>query len=258
LKTSVFFTGRNFYGEKKIIRQLSLILEPGKFYGLIGPNGCGKSTLLDILIRVKKPTSGNINLDEKPLDGYSKRVLSKAIALVPQNFYINFPFTAAEVVMMGRYPHIPRFAKATVEDIGLIKNIMKRTGTEQFKNRFISELSGGERQRVVIARALAQDTPFLFLDEATSNLDINHALSLLNLAKEGTEKSNKTVVSVMQDINLAALFCDEFVFMKEGQVVMSGPVRETLKDETLKGVFGVDSKIAFNEYANANQVVFKR
>jgi len=247
-----------FYGEKAIIRQLSLVLESGKFYGLIGPNGCGKSTLLDILIRVRKPASGHISFNGKPLDGYSKRALSKALALVPQNFYINFPFTAEEVVMMGRYPHIPRFAKATVEDIGMIKTIMKRTETGQFKNRFISELSGGERQRVVIARALAQDTPFLFLDEATSNLDINHALSLLNLAKEGTEKLNKTVVSVMQDINLAALFCDEFVFMKEGQVVMSGPARETLKDETIKRVFGVDSKIAFDDYADAMQVVFKR
>ena len=247
-----------FYGEKEIIQQLSLILEPGKFYGLIGPNGCGKSTLLDILIRVRKPASGRITFNGKPLDGYSKRALSKVMALVPQNFYINFPFTAEEVVMMGRYPHIPRFAQAAVEDIRMVKNIMKRTETEQFKNRFISELSGGERQRVVIARALAQDTPFLFLDEATSNLDINHALSLLNLAKEGTEKSNKTVVSVMQDINLAALFCDEFVFMKEGQVVMSGPARETLKNEILKEVFDVDSKITFDDYADANQVVFKR
>jgi len=247
-----------FYGEKKIIQQLSMILEQGKFYGIIGPNGSGKSTLLDILIRVRKPASGNMYFNGKPLIDYSKRELSRAVALVPQNFYINFPFTAEEIVMMGRYPHIPRFSQPTAEDIRMVKNIMKETETEKFKNRFISELSGGERQRVVIARALAQDTPFLFLDEATSNLDINHALSLLNLAKAGTETSNKTVISVMQDINLAALFCDEFIFIKEGQVVMSGPARETLKNETLKEVFDVDSKIAFDEYANANQVVFRR
>ena len=247
-----------FYGEKAVIRQLSLILESGKFYGLIGPNGCGKSTLLDILIRVKRPASGNISLNGRPLEGYPKRALSKAMALVPQNFYINFPFTAREIVTMGRYPHIPRFAKATAEDIRIIENIMQRTETEVFKNRLISELSGGERQRVVIARALAQDTPFLFLDEATSNLDINHALSLLKLAKEGTERLNKTVVSVMQDINLAALFCDEFVFMKEGRVVVSGPAADTLKSETLKTVFGVESKIVCDEYADALQVIFKR
>ncbi len=247
-----------FYGEKKIIQQLSMILEQGKFYGIIGPNGSGKSTLLDILIRVRKPASGNMYFNGKPLIDYSKRELSRAVALVPQNFYINFPFTAEEIVMMGRYPHIPRFSQPTAEDIRMVKNIMKETETEKFKNRFISELSGGERQRVVIARALAQDTPFLFLDEATSNLDINHALSLLNLAKAGTETSNKTVISVMQDINLAALFCDEFIFIKEGQVVMSGPARETLKNEILKEVFDVDSKIAFDEYANANQVVFRR
>lgn len=247
-----------FYGEKAVIRELSLILESGKFYGLIGPNGCGKSTLLDILIRVRKPAAGNITFNGKPLEDYSKRALSKALALVPQNFYINFPFTAKEIVTMGRYPHIPRFAKATIEDIRIIEDIMKQTETEPFKNQLISELSGGERQRVVIARALAQDTPFLFLDEATSNLDINHALSLLNLAKEGTEKLNKTVVSVMQDINLAALFCDEFVFMKEGQVVISGPARDTLRSDTLKEVFDVDSKIVNDEYADAMQVIFRR
>ena len=247
-----------FYGEKAVIRELSLILESGKFYGLIGPNGCGKSTLLDILIRVRKPASGNILFNGKPLGDYSKRALSKVLALVPQNFYINFPFTAKEIVTMGRYPHIPRFAQATNEDIRIIEDIMKKTETEPFKNRFISELSGGERQRVVIARALAQDTPFLFLDEATSNLDINHALSLLNLAKEGTEKSDKTVVSVMQDINLAALFCDEFVFMKEGRVVKSGPACDTLRSDTLKEVFDVDSKIVNDEFSDAMQVIFRR
>ena len=111
---------------------------------------------------------------------------------------------------------------------------------------------------MVIARAIAQDTPYLFLDEATSNLDINHALALLNMAKQGTERGDKTVIAVMQDINLAALFCDELVFIDQGRVVGSGPVDDILTPQTLRSVFNVDAKVYFESYTDANQVVFRR
>ena len=140
----------------------------------------------------------------------------------------------------------------------MVAEIMEKTETDEFTDRYITELSGGERQRVVIARAIAQDTPYLFLDEATSNLDINHALALLNIAKQGTERGDKTVIAVMQDINLAALFCDELVFIDQGRVVGSGPVGDILTPQTLRSVFNVDAKVYFESYTNANQVVFRR
>ena len=246
------------YDDKKAIDGLTLRLSEGIFYGVIGPNGCGKSTLLDLLIGHRKPASGRIRYRGKDLSVYSKRELSREIALVPQNFYINFPFTAEEIMMMGRYPYIPRFSQPSKEDVHIIREIMEKTETEDFKDRYITELSGGERQRVVIGRALAQDTPFLMLDEATSNLDINHSLSLLNLAKEKTEKESKTVIAVMQNMNLAAMYCDDLIFMKQGRVAANGSVEDILTPETIRSVFNVESKIQFEPYANASQILFKR
>jgi len=246
------------YNDKKAIDGLSLSLNEGKFYGIIGPNGCGKSTLLDLLAKHQTPASGRIVYKKRALAGYSRRVLSREIALVPQNFYINFPFRAEEIVMMGRYPYIPRFSRPSEKDVRIVDEIMKKTQTAEFKHRYITALSGGERQRVVFARAMAQDTPFLILDEATSNLDVNHALSLLELAKRGTENQGKTVIAVMQNMNLAAMFCEELVFMKDGRVVAGGPTDDVLTSETIRSVFGVESRIRYEPYADANQVVFKR
>ena len=246
------------YPDKKVLEGLSLSIDRGKFYGFIGPNGCGKSTFLDLLAKHRRPASGCIRLNGRDLSDFSKRELSSHVALVPQNFYINFPFTAKEVVMMGRYPHIPRFSRPSAEDVRVVAETMEKTETDEFTDRYITELSGGERQRVVIARAIAQDTPYLFLDEATSNLDINHSLALLNIAKQGTERGDKTVIAVMQDINLAALFCDELVFIDQGRVVGSGRVGDILTPQTLRSVFNVDAKVYFESYTDANQVVFRR
>jgi len=245
------------YKSKKVINSLTLTLEAGVFYGIIGPNGCGKTTLLDLMINHLQPTAGRIRYKGRTLAGYSKKVLSREIALVPQNFYINFPFTAKEVVMMGRYPHIKRFAAPSTRDIRFVHDIMEQTDTLEFENRFITQLSSGERQRVIFARALAQDSPVLVLDEATSNLDINHALGMLKLAARGVNEK-KTVIAVMQDINLAAAFCDHLIFVRHGGVVANGPIDKILNSETLRDVFQVDSKIYFEPYSDSMQVVFKK
>ena len=246
------------YKSKKVIESLSLTLEAGVFYGIIGPNGCGKTTLLDLMINHLQPTAGRIRYKGKTLAGYSKKSLSREIALVPQNFYINFPFTAKEVVMMGRYPHIKKFAAPSIRDTSFVQDIMEKTDTLEFENRFITQLSSGERQRVIFARALAQDSPVLVLDEATSNLDINHALGMLKLAAQGVANEKKTVIAVMQDINLAAAFCDQLIFVQHGNVVANGPIDKILNSEILREVFKVDSKIYFEPYSDSMQVVFKK
>lgn len=246
------------YGEKVVIKDLSIDIVPAKFYGIIGPNGCGKSTLLDLLTRHKRPEQGSIRFNGNNLARYSKKFLARQIALVPQNFYINFPFTAEQIVIMGRYPHMSRFAAPSKTDMDIVHRVMDATDTDIFKNRYITELSGGERQRVVFARALAQETNILILDEATSNLDVNYALMLLNLAEKRVVADQKTVIAVFQDINLAALFCDYLLFMSSGRIVAHGETDQVLTQALLNRIFHVEAKVAFDSYCNAKQVVFKK
>ncbi len=232
--------------------------EPGKFYGIIGPNGSGKTTVLDLLSKHISPVEGDISYKGKNIASYSRKVLSRELALVPQNFYIRFPFTVQEIVMMGRYPHIPRFASPSADDVAMVEEIMEKTGISEFADRYITELSGGERQRVVFARALAQNTPVLILDEATSNLDINYAISLLNISENRVREKGSTVISVMQDINLAAVYCDYLIFLHRGRIVCHGFTSEVLTPDTIQTVFNVDAKVYRESYSDSLQVVFKK
>jgi len=246
------------YADRKVIDDISIALVPGKFYGIIGPNGSGKTTMVDLLSRHRLPAQGRISYDGRALSSFSKKELSREIALVPQNFYINFPFTVKEIVMMGRYPHIPRFAAPSSDDLNILQNVMQLTEINQFANRYITELSGGERQRVVFARALAQDTPVLILDEATSNLDINFSISLFNIAEQRVRQNGDTVVAVMQDINLAAGYCDHLVFMSGGRIAAHGATQTVLNPETLRTVFNIEAKVYHESYSQSLQVVFRK
>ena len=246
------------YNGKKVIDDFSIMLETGRFYGVLGPNGSGKTTLIDLIINHRQPAEGQIRYKGEPLSGYTKKALSREIALVPQDFYINFPFTASEVVMMGRYPHMPRFSAPSDADIRIVLDIMEKTETLWFEHRYITQLSGGERQRVVFARALAQEAPVLVLDEATSSLDINHAISLMKMATRRVREDGKTVIAIMQDMNLAAAFCDYLIFLNNGKITAKGPVDEVLTREILQTVFGVESKVYFEPYLESLQVVFKK
>jgi len=246
------------YADRRVIDDISLALVPGKFYGIIGPNGSGKTTMLDLLARHRLPDEGDISYQGKLLSSFSKKALSKEIAMVPQNFYINFPFTVEQIVMMGRYPHIPRFSAPSADDLNILQSVMQLTEINEFANRYITELSGGERQRVVFARALAQDTPVLILDEATSNLDINFSINLLNIAEQRVRTNENTVVAVMQDINLAAGYCDYLIFMSGGKIAAHGDTRSVLNPETLRAVFNIEAKVYEESYSRSLQVVFKK
>jgi len=244
------------YENRAIFSGISLEMGTGSFHGVLGPNGSGKTTLLDLITGHLKPETGNILLDGRRLDDFNAWELAKKCALVPQDFSVNFPFTVDQVVMMGRYPHLGRFSGPGAKDRELVDQAMAATGISDFSQRLVTELSGGERQRVVFARALAQDAACLILDEAFANLDIRHTLGLMALVADRVKNNGLTVISVMQDLNLAARFCRSLLFIKNGQIAAHGPVDEVLTESVIYKVFQVSSKVYYDETIKCRQVVF--
>ena len=235
------------YGPKAVIENLSLRFEAGHFYGIIGPNGCGKSTLIDLLAGHLRPERGGVRLNGRPLQRLDRKTLARSIALVPQDFRINFPYTCQEIVMMGRYPYIPRFARPGEADHAIVEEVIQQTDLDGFQSRYVNQLSGGERQR----------TPVLLLDEATASLDMRHTMAMLNLAS-GRVSSASLVIAVIQNINLAAMYCDRLICMSAGGVVASGPLERVLSAEVLRAVFQVDARVEYNDYCDTLQVAFKK
>jgi iron complex transport system ATP-binding protein len=245
------------HGETPIIKDLSHRFSPGKFHGILGPNGSGKTTLLDLISGFMPPDKGEILLDAAKLSILSKNQIAQTLSLVSQDYYINFPFSVEDVVMMGRHPFIKRFSHPSPSDVDGVARAMDITGISHLKERRVTELSGGEKQRCILARALCQDTPVLLLDEAFSNMDINHTLVMLGLIKKMIQRTKKTIICVLHDLNLAAAWADEIVFLKNGEIAASGSTQDTMTRENIEQVFQVESKVEFNDYVQAKQVYFK-
>jgi iron complex transport system ATP-binding protein len=246
------------YGPLQVLRGLSLSILPGRFYGIVGPNGCGKTTLLDLMAGSRRPRAGRLLFQGKDLETYAGNQLARHVAMVPQEFVTNFPFTVLETVLMGRHPHIPRFAAPTATDLALVEKAMEQMELGDLREKLVTELSGGEKQRVVLARALAQDTPTLLMDEPTSNLDVNHSLAALGVMDGLVRQEGRTVVAVMHDLNLAAAFCDHLIFMRDGRIHGAGPTGEVLDSRNLREVFGVRARVKWDDFAGSRVVVFKK
>ena len=245
------------YAGVPAVDDISLSLLPGRFYGIVGPNGSGKTTLLDLLTGLKHPGSGSIRFRDKPLQSYSRRELARQLALVPQEFDTGFGFTVEEIVLMGRHPHIDRFAAPSNKDWEAVDRAMVGIGISELRHRYTDTLSGGQKQRTVVARALAQDTPVLLFDEATSSLDVKYTMQIFNLARHLVRKESRTVIAVMHNLNLAAAYCDHLIFIKEGRLQQQGPTVETMTAATIAEVFGVQAQVAIDPYSRVHQVSFQ-
>jgi iron complex transport system ATP-binding protein len=246
------------HGQNRIFEGLSMELAAGRFHGILGPNGCGKTTLLDLLAGHLKPNAGRITFEGRRIDTYSRRQLAKRLSLVPQEENANFPCTVEQMVMMGRYPHLPRFGRPTDRDVAVVSRALQESGVASLRHRPVTALSGGERQRVVFARAMAQEAEVMLLDEATSHLDPAHALTLLAAAKDRVTNRAATVLAVFHNLNLAALFCDELVLMSPGRIYDQGPVEQVMTSEAVGRVYNVSARAEFDDFAGARQVVFRR
>ena len=244
------------YGDNQVLHDISLELAPGRFYGIVGPNGCGKSTLLDLLGGIKRPGSGKIDFLGAPLSSYPKRKLARHLALVPQEVDCGFGFTVEEIVLMGRHPHRPRFAAPSEADWAAVERAMDQIGILPLRHRQTTTLSGGQKQRAVVARALAQDTPLLLFDEATSSLDIKYTLHIFNLVRSLVHDQGRSIIAVIHNLDLAAAYCDYLLFMKEGRIVRQGPSEQTMTTETISEVFDVAARVAVDPHNGRPQVSY--
>ena len=229
-------------GNNEILKGVSIDSKNREFIGIIGPNGSGKSTLLKCIYRILKPNNGCIMLGEEDISKMSVKESAKKLAVVAQHNYYNFDFSVGEVVLMGRSPHKKSLEPDNSEDYDIVNESLEKVGMLGFKNRSFSTLSGGEQQRVILARALAQQTPCLILDEPTNHLDIKYQLSLINIVKS----LNLTVISAIHDLNIAAMYCDRLFVMKNGQIVGSGIPQEVLTKEFIKEIYDIDVEIVYD------------
>ncbi|WP_372715124.1 ABC transporter ATP-binding protein [Ilyobacter sp.] len=229
--------------DREIIKGVDLHIKKGRFYGILGPNGSGKTTLMDIICGVIADYQGSIEVMGRDLKKYNKKDLAKLLALVPQNFNTSFSFSVEEILEMGRYPHKKKFSFLGNEDREIINGVVEELELENIIDKKITDLSGGERQRAIFGKALIQQTPILFLDESTSNLDPYYAHSLLKKVRDRVEEKQLTVISVFHDFTLASLYCDEIIFLKDGKVVKAGETEHTLTPENIKYVFNINSKM---------------
>lgn len=225
------------YGNHKVLADLSLAVEEGRFIGILGPNGCGKTTFLRALSRILVPDAGAVMIEGLDVAAYDTRVLARVLGCVRQETDVAFPFTVREIVLMGRHPHVGRLAPLGGADLSIADEAMLKTNTLHLADKLITEVSGGERQRVLIARTIAQQPKVLLLDEPTSHLDINHQLEILSMIQELTPKI--TVVGVFHDFNLASYFCDRLILMNAGRIVAAGTPTEVLTAERILESFDV-------------------
>jgi iron complex transport system ATP-binding protein len=229
-------------GGVPVVEGIDLSVDPGRFVGLIGPNGAGKTTLLRTIAGGLAPAAGAVEVHGRRMSRLGSRAGSRLVATVPQTTALAFEFPVRDLVEMGRTPHVGRFGRFDDDDRAAVDAAMERTDVARFADRPVTTVSGGERQRVLIARALAQATPVVLLDEPTASLDINHQVRTLELVRD-LLADGTTVVAAIHDLNLAAHYCDELALLSSGSVVAAGPPGEVLTESTLADAFGTNAVV---------------
>lgn len=226
------------YGPIRALDGVSMSVSEGEFFVVAGPNGSGKSTLLKILCGLERPQSGRADLLGRPVSAYRRLERARLVAYLPQTVNLDFPFTALEVVLMGRHPHLGLLHMEGRDDVGKAMEAMARTDVVHLKDRPVTALSGGERQRVFLAQALCREPRLLILDEPTAALDPAHQVRLMDLLEDLRRERGLTVVMVSHDINLAAMYGDRVLLLKRGRVVCQGPPEDVFTFQTLEDTYG--------------------
>ncbi|MFC8076817.1 ABC transporter ATP-binding protein [Streptomyces sp. NPDC057307] len=231
------------YGDRTVIDSLDLAVPPGRITVIVGANACGKSTLLRSMSRLLAPREGRVVLDGKEVHRLPAKQLARTLGLLPQSPVAPEGITVADLVGRGRHPHQTAFSRWKKTDDDAVASALDATRTTSLADRPVDELSGGQRQRVWIAMALAQQTDLLLLDEPTTFLDASHQIEVLDLLTDLNEARGTTIVMVLHDLNLAARYADHLIALASGRLHASGPPSDVLTRETVRTVFGLDSRV---------------
>lgn len=246
------------YGKRPVLDGLSLELHHGEMLGVIGQNGSGKSTAVKLLDGSLKPRAGRTLVDGAPRSSYSRRELARTIATVPQELHVAFDFTVGELVMMGRGPHVNWLRGDTADDRDAAWAAMEMVNVAGMASRSYRQISGGERQRTVLAMALAQAPKILLLDEPTNNLDMAYQSAFFELLLRLRDEQGLSILAVVHDVNLAALYCDRVLMLREGAIVADGPPGDSITPAALMDCFGIDVEVFEHPSAGRPQVALRR
>lgn len=244
------------YADTEVLRDLSLELSERDFAVLAGPNGAGKSTLLYAMLGFLKPRRGGIRLFGKALGSYKRAELSRLIAFVPQESVFQFDYSVTDIVLMGRYPYQGLAQSWLPRDREMVRKVLASLDLSPLAQRFFSQLSGGEKQRVLIARALAQDTSFIFLDETLSQLDINHQIEIMAMLRQINTEQGKGVLLISHNLNLAANYAKSLIFMTEGGILGSGDPETMMQKQLLNRLFGVQLEVMTNPSSGKPNILY--
>ena len=241
------------YQDRAVLCDVSLSVERGEMIAILGPNGSGKTTLLKLFSAVLHG-QGAVKINDRDIEAYGRRDLSKLFAVVAQESRVNFPYTVAEVVLMGRASYHSPFVLEGKKDLEIARASMDLTDSLSFADRYLHELSGGEKQRVMIARALAQEPEILLLDEPSAFLDLKHQVQVFELLCRLNRERGLTIVAALHDLNLAALFFPRLVMLREGQIYRDGSPSAVLTEKTIDEVYGIRVRVEQDPVAGKPQL----
>jgi len=242
------------YHENWVLQGVSFRVEKGEFVGLIGPNGSGKTTLLKILYRLLTPQTGEILFKGFPLKKMDRADIARRMAIVAQETHLLFPFSVLETVLMGRSPYLGHLMFESEKDVEIAKKAMEWTKILPFSERPMDEISGGERKRVFIARALAQESEVILMDEPTASLDIQHEIDFLDLILTLNRERGLTLIMASHDINIASEFCDRLILLQGGRIYKAGTPGEVITQENIKRTYGCEVWIDQNPVSGTPRI----
>lgn len=232
------------YFKELLLKNINFEAKSGEFVGILGANGCGKSTLLKNILKLLEPNCGVITINNKPLKDYALKELAKTIGFVPQKSELLMPLGVRDFLLMGRFSHLESaFNGYCQKDFDKVDEIVNLLEIDKFKDRNVNSLSGGEFQRVLLARALVSEANMLLLDEPTSALDLHYAVEIMKICKKLTKELNLLSLMVIHDLNLASLFCDRLIMLKDGQIRYIGTPKELFKKDILREIYMLECDI---------------